>query len=879
MKFKAALAVALSIFALTAQAETIALVNGTLINPGTSQIVQNATIVIDGNRIAAAGDAKTITAPTGTRVIDCKGKFILPGYIDTHVHFFQSGDLYTRPDAVDLTKVRPYADEIAWIKKNLPDTFARYLRSGITSVVDVGGPFWNFEVRKTANATAKAPRVAVAGPLISSVSREKLDLGDPPIVKIDTPKQAREFVRKLSAQNPDLIKIWYIVDKGYPVESFRPIVRATIEESHARKLRVAVHATELETARAAVEEGADVLVHSVTDKEVDDAFVKLLKEHQTILTPTLVVFERYGRTFANKLNLTPEEKAWGNPEVIATLDVTKLPHDQLPERIKTALADPNAALDRIKKGQDVALKNLKTLEDAGVIIAAGTDAGNIGTIHGPALFREFQLMKEAGLTPMQILQCATANAAKLFGGDTSAHLGRIENGYFADLVILNSNPLDDIAHASDVDTVIKNGVLYSIRSLENTGGALPGADINALAENYVKLVLAMGQHDPDYVDAYYGPPEWKTDAHVKKSLDAIVLEATRLRDQAAKIPEPKDEMKRLRREYLIKQLSALTTRVRIVKGEHLKFDEESLALYDAVAPTLPESHFQEILARLEPKLPGEGTLFRRYENWRRAFVIPNEKLDTVFQLAIKACRERTLANINLPPSENFTVEYVTNKPWGAYNWYQGNYRSVIQVNTDLPTYIDRAIDLAAHEGYPGHHVYNALLEKNLMRDRGWVEFSVYPLFSPQSLIAEGTANFGKEVVFTKPERLEFERKVLWPAAGLDPSRAEEFYAVQDLVKQLDYAANEAARRYVNGEIDAKTAATWLQKYALMDEKRAKQRTRFIEKYRSYVINYNLGEDMVRRYIEKRGGTGQQPETRWREFEQLLASPRLPGDIR
>jgi imidazolonepropionase-like amidohydrolase len=193
--------------------------------------------------------------------------------------------------------------------------------------------------------------------------------------------------------------------------------------------------------------------------------VKLLKEHHTILTPTLVVFERYGRTFANKLNLTPEEKAWGNPEVIATLDVTKLPPDQLPDRIKTALADPNAALDRIKKIYDVALKNLKTLEDAGITIAAGTDAGNIGTIHGPALFREFQLMKEAGLTPMQILQCTTANAAKLFGGETGAHIGSINNGNFADLVILNSNPIDDIAHASDIDSVMKNGALYPASQL------------------------------------------------------------------------------------------------------------------------------------------------------------------------------------------------------------------------------------------------------------------------------------------------------------------------------------------------------------------------------------------------------------------------------
>ena len=465
MKLKTALALAVTLLAGMANAEKIALVNGTLINPATSQIVQDATIIIKGDKITSAGAAKAFSPPKDARIIDCQGKFILPGYIDTHVHFFQSGDLFTRPDVVDLTKVRPYADEVAWIKKNLPDTFVRHLRSGITSVVDVGGPFWNFEVRKIANATAKAPRVAVAGPLISSVSRPQLDLGDPPIVKIDNTEQAREFVRKLAAQNPDLVKIWYIVDKDHPVDSFRPIVRATIEESHARKIRVAVHATELETARAAVEEGADVLVHSVTDKPVDDAFVKLLNDRRIILCPTLVVFERYGRTFASRLNLTPEEKAWGNPDVIATLDVTKLPADQLPERIKTALADPNATLERIKKVYDVALKNLKTLEDAGVTIAAGTDAGNIGTIHGPALFREFQLMKEAGLTPMQILRCATANAAKLFGGETGAHIGKIENGCFADLLILRSNPLNDIAHASDIDAVIKNSVVYPAGSI------------------------------------------------------------------------------------------------------------------------------------------------------------------------------------------------------------------------------------------------------------------------------------------------------------------------------------------------------------------------------------------------------------------------------
>ena len=450
--------------ALTGYADKIVLTGGTAINPADGEITENALIAIDGGTIQSIGSG-TNAAPGDGRTIDCKGKFILPGYIDTHVHFFQSGDLFTRPDGADLNSVRPYREEVAWIKSHLDDVFARYIRSGITSVVDVGGPFWNFEVRKRANATPKAPRVAVAGPLISSVSRPQLDLGDPPIVKIDTPDQAREFVRKLAVQQPDLVKIWYIVDKDHPVDSFRPIVRAAVEESHAHKIRVAVHATELETARAAVEEGADVLVHSVIDQPVDDRFVQLLKTKNIILCPTLVVFERYGRTFANKLNLVPEEKAWGNPEVIASLDVTKIPADKLPDRIKTALADPNATLERIKKTYDVALKNLKTLEDADVTIAAGTDAGNIGTIHGPALFREFQLMKEAGLTPMQILKCTTANAAKLFGGNTGARIGTIAKGNFADLVILKSDPSQDIAHASDIDMIIKNGVVYAADSV------------------------------------------------------------------------------------------------------------------------------------------------------------------------------------------------------------------------------------------------------------------------------------------------------------------------------------------------------------------------------------------------------------------------------
>jgi imidazolonepropionase-like amidohydrolase len=457
-----AAAVLTSFLCLTSlEAEKIALTGATVINPEDGKTIENGTVFIDGNMIAAAGPAKDVKLPEKVRRIDCSGKFIVPGYIDTHVHFFQSADLFTRPDVVDLTKVRPYPDEVNWIKRNLMDTFARYLRCGITGVIDVGGPMWNFAVRERANSTASAPRMAAAGPLISSVARPQLDLGDPPIVKIDTPDKGRDFVRKLAEKHPDYVKIWYIVTPDQPASSFRPVVHAVIEESHTRKLRVAVHATELEAARAAVEEGADLLVHSVTDKPVDDEFVRLMKEHGTMLTPTLVVFERYGRTFCHRLNLTKEELAWGSPDVIASLDVTKLPPDKVPERIKDALAHPDDVLGKIKNTYDIAFKNLKTLEDAGIPIAAGTDAGNIGTIHGAALFREFQLMKEAGLTNQQILRSTTSTAAKAFGGQMGAKMGTVSPGHYADLVVLNSNPLEDIGNTSDIKMVFKNGIQYS----------------------------------------------------------------------------------------------------------------------------------------------------------------------------------------------------------------------------------------------------------------------------------------------------------------------------------------------------------------------------------------------------------------------------------
>ncbi len=405
--------------------------------------------------------------------------------------------------------------------------------------------------------------------------------------------------------------------------------------------------------------------------------------------------------------------------------------------------------------------------------------------------------------------------------------------------------------------------------------------LDAAAEGYVRLVLAVGQHDSDYVDAYYGDAAWRSEAEAETlPLEAIRGRAADLVASLGAEPPAGDEIVELRWQYLKRQLEALIARVDLLSGAGMSFDEEAQALYDALPPTHGEEHFQTTLDELDRVLAAEGfvdgSLIERYEAFRAGFQIPPDALDAVFRQAIDECRARTAAHVELPPGESFELEYVTDKAWSGYNWYQGGFQSLIQINTDLPIYIDRAVDLACHEGYPGHHLYNALLEKHLVQGRGWIEYSVYPLFSPQSLIAEGTANFGIEMAFPGEERLAYERDVLYPLAGLDPARAESYQRALELADRLSYAGNEAARRYLDGEIDAAAAAEWLARFAAMDPERAAQRVKFIDKYRSYVINYNLGLDLVRRYVEVQAGDDQ--ALRWQVFEQLLSSPRLPSGL-
>ncbi|HEX8617856.1 MAG TPA: hypothetical protein VF911_09760 [Thermoanaerobaculia bacterium] len=402
--------------------------------------------------------------------------------------------------------------------------------------------------------------------------------------------------------------------------------------------------------------------------------------------------------------------------------------------------------------------------------------------------------------------------------------------------------------------------------------------MNDAAEKYVRLVLAMGEHDADYVDAYYGPSVWRDEViAARPSLQQVHEEAQAVRETLQGIARPTDEIEALRLDYLRRQTDALIARAEMLQGRQYTFDEESQALYDAVAPTHGEDYFRAVNATIDAELPGSGSLTERVEAFRMQFAIPREKLDAVFTAAIDICRAKTADHIALPIGESFTVEYVTDKAWSGYNWYKGNFTSVIQVNTDLPIFIDRALDLACHEGYPGHHVYNALLEKTLVRDRNWPEFSVYALFSAQSLIAEGSANYGIDVAFPAGERVAMEQETLFPIAGLDPARAEQYYRVYELVSRSAYAGNEAARRYLDGTFSSEQAAEWLTTYALMEPARAHQRIRFFDKYRSYVINYNFGKDLVRHYVERR--CAGDAEKRWDIFAELLSSPRLPSGLR
>lgn len=402
--------------------------------------------------------------------------------------------------------------------------------------------------------------------------------------------------------------------------------------------------------------------------------------------------------------------------------------------------------------------------------------------------------------------------------------------------------------------------------------------LDAIARDYVGLMLEIGARDEGFVDAYYGPPEWRAEATAHpRDLADLAIAVNDLRGRVEAIPAGRGSLEGRRKEFLYAQLLAASYRLHLVRGESLTFEQEAFGLYGvALEDRLrPLEDYDPILARIEHMVPGEGPLAARVDAFLDRFVIPRDRLDAVMRAAIAECRRRTLVHIPLPESEAFTLEFVTGRSWSGYNWYQGDYRSLIQVNTDQPVRMSRAVDLGCHEGYPGHHAYNVLLEQELSRGRHWVEYMVYPLYSPQSFIAEGSANYGIHLAFPGDERLAFETRVLYPLAGLPTAEAATYNRLNDAIDELSGARITIARDLLEGRIARDRAIELLQRYQLVSPARAAQSADFIQQYRAYTINYGLGQQMVADYIERQGPDA---EARWAAMRGILTAPTLPVDL-
>jgi len=436
-------------------------------------------------------------------------------------------------------------------------------------------------------------------------------------------------------------------------------------------------------------------------------------------------------------------------------------------------------------------------------------------------------------------------------------------------------PAQDTAALFDADTAtvpITDWIEQTRAAGETPAFANP---MDALGAEFVKLALHMGRLDANYVDAYHGPAVWRADAdELEPDADQLASDISDLRTRLDAL-DVSDGAAETRKAQLDKLLRAMGVRLSVVAGNTVSFDTEVAEIYDVAPPVYDLSEYDAVLAQIDGLVPGNGDLASRVDAFRNSLAIPEDQLQPVFDRAIAECRARTEAHYTLPEGENFRMEFVTDKSWSGYNYYQGGYESLIQINTDFPIIIDRAVDLGCHEGYPGHHVWNLFIEQELVGERGWIEYTVNPLFGPFGPIAEGSANFGIELAFPANEKIAFERDVLFPMAGLDPADAPKLAALNALTGQLSHATNEVARRYLDGDITREDAVPLIQRYYLASTEKSAQRVSFIDTYRGYVINYNMGRDLAREWVD---AAGDDTDARWDAFKAMLTGPITASDI-
>jgi imidazolonepropionase-like amidohydrolase len=464
--------------------------NVTVIDVEKQKLIAGQTVTITNDLITAVQPAKKITIPANATVVDGTGKFLLPGMTDAHVHFFQTGGLYTRPDAIDLRKNAPYNKEIEKAHNNMEDLLRRYTQTGITSVFDVGATNSFLQQRDSFANKFYAPDIFMTGPLLTSYEPAVFEnlKDEEPFSLTKTIEDAKKYVQQQLAFHPDFIKVWYIVMPGNTAEGYLPVFKAIVNEAHANNLKVAVHATERLTAQLAVENGCDFLVHDVEDEIVTDEFVQLLRSKKTVVCPTLFVAGGYTNTFAQQNNFSFYDLTRSNPEEIGSLyDLKHLPDTAKINGIKKQF-NSQKMLAYIKKEDSARMINLKKMADGGVIIAAGTDAGNIGTQHASSFLSELKAMQNSGLSNWQVLQSATINASKILS--KANNFGSIAAGKKANLLLLNANPVDNLNNLTAIELVINRGYIIKPDTLiKETALALVQRQLNAYNARNIEAFL------------------------------------------------------------------------------------------------------------------------------------------------------------------------------------------------------------------------------------------------------------------------------------------------------------------------------------------------------------------------------------------------------
>ena len=394
---------------------TVAFTNARIIDGTGRAPIERGTLVISNGHVTAVGPAST-AIPAGAQRIDASGKTLVPGFINDHAHL-----------NVDRGATLPVRDDLIRRLK----TYADY---GVTSTVSLGSTqadeLEGFTLMQEQDRVGlDRARLYTAG--LNAIGK--------------TPEEARTSVDRLADLHAQAIKFHI---NHTPNDMNRPTWSAIIDESHKKGLKVAVHIYYMEDAKAAMDEGVDILAHSVRDQDVTPAFIAEMKEKHVSYIPTLTrdlsvfVYETTPAFlkepfFQRGMSLYKEQ-----------VDIVTSPAFQ--EKVRK---DPTTEM--IRKGLAQANRNLKLLSDAGIPIAMGTDsgvagAGNVGRWQGYFEQVEMEMMNKAGMSPMKVLVASTGDAAKVMG---LKNVGTLQPGNWADLVVLRANPLDNIRNTRTIDSV------------------------------------------------------------------------------------------------------------------------------------------------------------------------------------------------------------------------------------------------------------------------------------------------------------------------------------------------------------------------------------------------------------------------------------------